>query len=179
MRIHFLVDETKAKSYLVVAAAGLHYDLQVSRKELRELVLPGQRALHMKDERASRRREIADTIARMAAMGIAATIYDAGRRYRTEKDRRAMCLEALVADVIRHDQARITFDLDESLLSWDRQRMIELTRDAGAKDRIVYTHATRAAEPLLAIPDAIAWCWAKGGDWRRRVEPIVREVRQV
>ncbi|WP_228516893.1 hypothetical protein [Curtobacterium sp. VKM Ac-1376] len=23
-------------------------------------------------------------------------------------------------------------------------------------------------EPLLALPDAVGWAWAKGGDWRRR-----------
>jgi hypothetical protein len=32
---------------------------------------------------------------------------------------------------------------------------------------------------LLAIPDAIAWCWAKGGDWRRRIESVVTDVREV
>ena len=42
-----------------------------------------------------------------------------------------------------------------------------------------YRHEAAAAEELLAVPDAIAWCWAKGGDWRRRVEALVVDVRQV
>ena len=66
----------------------------------------------MKGERDPRRREIADTIVRMGDMlGIQAVIYDAGRAG-TEKQRRAPCLEALVEDAAKHDQARIVFDLD-------------------------------------------------------------------
>jgi hypothetical protein len=34
-------------------------------------------------------------------------------------------------------------------------------------------------ESLLAIPDAIAWSWAKGGHWRARVSEIVTDVRKV
>lgn len=180
MNVKLYLDETKAKNYLVVTAGGTHTDLQVCGKELRNLILPGQRALHMKDERDQRRRAIADTITRMADLGITATVYDAGRRGRTERDRRRRCLEAIVTDASAlDDEVRITFDLDQSLLRWDRQQMIELTRDAGTKDRVTYLHSTRQAEVLLAIPDAIAWCWARGGAWRRRVEPIVADVRRV
>lgn len=32
---------------------------------------------------------------------------------------------------------------------------------------------------LLAVPDAIAWCWAKGGQWRDRVQLLVTEVRLI
>lgn len=179
MSVRVFVDETKAKGYLVAAATGLQPQLATPRKELNTLVLPGQRCLHMKDERDSRRREIADAIVRMKdGFGIEATIYDAGRTGPTEKDRRARCLKAIVNDAARHrEQTQIIFDRDESLVSFDRQKMIEYTRAAGAKDRITYDHSTRQTELLLAIPDAIAWCWARGGQWRRRVEPIVVDVR--
>jgi hypothetical protein len=36
-------------------------------------------------------------------------------------------------------------------------------------DTLRYEHRRAAAEQLLTLPDAIAWCWAKGGDWRRRI----------
>lgn len=133
----------------------------------------------MKDERDSRRHAIADTVARMADLGLETTIYDAGRRHRNERERRACCLRALVLDAAQLPQSTITFDLDESMMSWDRQQMIELTRALGCGDRVRYSHATRSAEVLLAIPDAVAWCWARGGAWRRRIEPIVRSVQEV
>ena len=48
-------------------------------------------------------------------------IYDAGRAG-TEKQRRAPCLEALVEDAAKHDQAKIVFDLDDSLRSGTASR---------------------------------------------------------
>jgi hypothetical protein len=41
-------------------------------------------------------------------------------------------------------------------------------------------NSTRAEhELLLAVPDAIAWCWTKGGHWRDRVQPLATEVRSI
>jgi hypothetical protein len=55
--------------------------------------------------------------------------------------------------------------------------LIEITRDVGSRDTLRYQHRRAATDQLLAIPDAIAWCWAKGGDWRRRIDPVVTMVR--
>jgi hypothetical protein len=68
---------------------------------------------------------------------------------------------------------------DDSLVRSDTQHLIEFTRTAGCKDTLRYEHLRPTSEPLLAIPDAVAWCWAKGGDWQRRIEPVVTDVRQV
>jgi hypothetical protein len=65
------------------------------------------------------------------------------------------------------------------LLSWNNQRLIEFTRAAGCRETLRYEHRRAASEMLLAVPDAVAWCWAKGGDWRRRIEPVVTDVRDV
>ena len=37
-------------------------------------------------------------------------------------------------------------------------------------------HRRAFEECLLALPDAVVWCWAKGKQWRRLVEPLVTEV---
>jgi hypothetical protein len=34
-------------------------------------------------------------------------------------------------------------------------------------------------EPLLWLADAIAWSYAKGGDWQRRVNPLISGVTKV
>jgi hypothetical protein len=142
---------------------------------LRGLVLPGQRRLHMKDENDQRRRSIATAI---AVSGVTATIYDAGQRYRNERERRAACLHALIMDVAHRGDAMLVLEQDDTLLSWDNQRLIEFTREAGYRDTLHYEHCRGASELLLAVPDAVAWCWAKGGDWRRRIEPVVTDVRE-
>ena len=40
-------------------------------------------------------------------------------------------------------------------------------------DGLQYGHLRAAEESLLALPDAVAWCWAEGGVWRQAVEPLV------
>ena len=57
--------------------------------------------------------------------------------------------------------------------------LIEFTRAAGRRETLRYEHRRASTDLALAIPDAIAWCWAKGGDWRRRIEPVVTNVREV
>ena len=34
-------------------------------------------------------------------------------------------------------------------------------------------------EPLLALPDVVAWSWVRSGEWRRRLGPIVTSVRHL
>lgn len=55
-------------------------DLDPLCKIIRDLILPGQRRLHMKDENDRRKRAIASAI---IATGIQVTVYDAARRYAT------------------------------------------------------------------------------------------------
>jgi hypothetical protein len=173
---HVFVDETKRRGYLLAAGVVVPGDLESTRRMLRGLVLPGQRRLHMKDENDQRRRSIATAI---AVSGVTATIYDAGLRHRNERERRAACLHALVFDAAQRGDAMLVLEQDDTLLSWDNQRLIEFTREAGCRETLRYEHRRAASELLLAVPDAIAWCWAKGGDWRRRIEPVVTDVREV
>jgi hypothetical protein len=150
---HVFVDETKRRDYLIVAVVVVPEDLDRIRLMLRGLVLPGQRRLHMKDESDPRKRSIATAI---AVSGVQATVYDAGRRYRNERERRAACLQAVVEDVARRGDAMLVIEQDDSLVSWDNQHLIALTRAAGCRDVLRYEHRRASAELALAIPDAIA-----------------------
>jgi hypothetical protein len=111
---HVFVDETKRRGYLLVAGVVVPGDLDSVRRMLRGLVLPGQRRLHMKDENDQRRRSIATAI---AVSGVTATIYDAGRRYRNERERRAACLRALIIDATQRGDAMLVLEQDDTLLS--------------------------------------------------------------
>src|SRR5699024_4714763 len=39
-----------------------------------------------------------------------------------------------------------------------------------------YEHLRAKSEPLLWIPDAVAWWWVKDNNWRERAKPVVRNV---
>lgn len=175
MSSHVFVDETKHRDYLLVASVVVPGELETLRRMLRGWVLPGQRRLHMKNESATRKRSIATAI---ADSGIQATVYDAGRRYDTEWQRRSACLRALVVDVAERGDTMLVLDQDDTLVAADRTLLYRAVREEGCPN-LRYEHRRAATEQLLALPDAIAWCWAKGGDWRRRIEPVVADVRVV
>lgn len=107
------------------------------------------------------------------------TIYDAGQRYRDPLDARSACLQAVISDTTAGEETLIVLEQDDSIIQWDRQRLIELTRAESRRDNLRYEHRRAKTELLLTVPDAIAWCWARGGHWRRRIEPVIATVKQV
>ena len=111
--------------------------------------------------------------------GVQATVYCAGPEHRNERERRAACLNALIEDHADVRNAHIVLDEDKTMVNFDNQKLIEYTRAAGCRDTVSYEHKRSHTDALLAIPDAIAWCWAKGGDWRRLIDPAVVNIRNV
>ncbi|WP_125775112.1 hypothetical protein [Antribacter gilvus] len=166
------VDESKSGAYLLVAVAISPTRLATARKTVRSLVLPGQRRLHMKTESDVRRRQILSTFDHA---GFTVRIYRADTNFKNDIMRRRACLDALVADIARCGHTRLCLESDESMDARDRRALALLTRTHGCQD-LVYFHERAAAEPLVAIPDAIGWAWARGGGWRQRAIPLVEAV---
>jgi hypothetical protein len=174
---HIFVDETKERGYILVASVHAATDVEGLRKTLREkFILPGQSRIHMAKERDARRRAIADAICRA---DVTATIYDAGCRYRDPLDARAACLQAIIDGLPPGEQTLIVLEQDDSILHWDKQFLYNAVRAAGIAGRVRYAHHRAKTELLLAVPDAIAWCWARGGRWKDRVQAAVIDVKQV
>jgi hypothetical protein len=51
----------------------------------------------------------------------------------------------------------------------DRQGVHLVLEALDVHGQMIYEHLRPFEEPLLWIPDAIAWAWGAGGDWRRRI----------
>jgi hypothetical protein len=68
---------------------------------------------------------------------------------------------------------------DDSLVSFDNQRLIEATRSTGQRETLRYAHRRAYEKLLLALPDVTAWCWVRSAEWRRRVGPVVTAVRRL
>lgn len=165
------VDETKHRGYVLVAAVLADHELSVARTLIRDLLKPGQRRLHMKNESDGRKETIAKAL---VVAGMRANVYDAGRHYRTQLAARRACLGALVDDLARSEaETVIILDLDESLVQSDRKTLYTSIRQSGTVRLLRYEHRRAVADPLLAIPDAFAWCWAKGARWRSHIAPAV------
>jgi hypothetical protein len=118
-------------------------------------------------------------VSALAAMPIAATVYDAARRYPTERAARAACLGGLVEDLAAAGDTQLVIEQDDSLVRSDRHELYRLARAAGITDVLEYRHQRAHEEPLLALPDVVAWCWVRSGEWRRRIGPILAPSRTI
>ncbi len=112
----------------------------------------------------------------MAGLGAKVTIYDASA-LASPRYARAACLEAIVADASDIGAHRLVLEQDDSLLRSDQRLLYQQVRKVGCAETLAYEHMRPSAECLLWVPDAVAWCWAKGGDWKRRVRSMVGDVR--
>jgi hypothetical protein len=166
------VDESKARGYLLAAAVMAPADLSWMRKHLNTLRHPGQRRLHFTTESESRRKAI---LCGLTDMGVTAVMYDASA-YCEEKAARRAAMSRMVDDVVGMNSTLLVIERDDSLVATDCRTIRDRLIRAGYEDTLRYEHLRAHEECLLAIPDAIAWCWARGGEWRRRVLPLVTDV---
>lgn len=162
------VDETKAKGYTMVAAVVVPHDATELRKEMRALVLKGQRRIHFTRERDSRRRLI---LSRLVELRVQAHIVQSTAN--RQADGREECLMQLVELAADNDHTRIVLERDASIEQADRRILYREVNSRGMRSTLEYGHEAAHDEPLLWIADAIAWSHAKGGDWRRRIEPML------
>ncbi len=174
MSAHVFVDETKENGYLVTAAALLPGNLAQARQTMRGLVLGKQRRIHFTKESDARRKQILDAIEGLAP---AVTVYDSSRHPRRQQ--RETCLHHLVGDLAAVQARMLVLETDDSLLALDKKLLYRRVRELGCADVLEYRHLRAHEEPLLMLPDAIAWCWHRGGWWRQRVRSLVADVREL
>lgn len=170
---HVFVDESMRDRYLLVATPVGAHDLARRRRGIRDLVAPGQHRVHMVKESAPRRRLV---LQRLVDLSLTSTVYEAGRQHRSNLARRRACLERLVEDSLAAGPVRLHLESATGVDQHDRQQMIELARRLDDRDALAYQHEHARAEPLLSAPDAIAWAWSRGGEWRIRARPLVDAV---
>lgn len=166
-------DESKAGGF-VLAAARIHCnDLARLRAEINDLRLPSQVRLHFVAESAARRKLILKTLA--SAGGIGAVIYDA-RCIVDDRTARAVAVAQMTADAAAVRASRVVLEADDPAVAADRLIIKRELDRAGARHAVGYDHLRAREEALLAIPDAVAWCFTKGGEWMKVAEPLIAEI---
>lgn len=173
MTVHAFVDESRRGSlYLVAAAIAQPGHLRQLRRELRRLLLPGQREVHFNDQKDPRRRVLADAIARLLVEV---------RVYRRSCDRddepyRQECIDRITSDLLIRGAHRLVLDSRAELDANDEATIRAAIVRHPHSTRLVYEHVDSASECLLWVADASAWCFGAGGHWRKRIDPIVSAV---
>ncbi|MGL5866789.1 MAG: hypothetical protein ACRCYX_13145 [Dermatophilaceae bacterium] len=170
---HAFVDENKSTGLIVCVAVLDERCVGQARQAMRALVHKGSRRVHMTRESDRHRRIVLNGI---RVLPVRVEIYAARPTPGwCLLDVRARCLTQIVEDTPKHGYTKLTVELDESLGKRDRQVLYDATRTTG-REYLAYDLVPAAREPLLWIPDAIAWCWARGGEWKQAVKPLVAQV---
>ncbi len=166
------VDESTSDDYLLMCAVVAVRDVNAARTAMRALLLPGQRSLHMKNER-NRAEKILAAIVDLAPQ---VTIYRVDRTV-AAMEARGRCVRRLAHDAVTRRIARVVLDPIDSVVERDRSWIIQGARDAGHHvPPFDYHHQKRHEEPLLWIADAVGWAWARSGSTRAAVSSIVTVV---
>ncbi len=142
---------------------------------MRALCMKGQSRVHFTQEGPRRRSEILNAI---SATPVEIDIYDA-TAIGDKREARTRCLQLLVVQVAASGGRRLVLEQDDSLVLADQADLYSAVRAADAEDRLSYEHLPARSEPLLWIPDAAAWCWARGGSWQSRIRERVRDVHRL
>ena len=167
-------DESKARAYVMAAAAIPPSSADHVRRELRGLLMPGQTSLHFRSESDSRRRQILDLVERQ---GWSAHLIVALPK--NQRDARDACLRHLVSLAAELRSARLVLETDDSLVEQDKRLLYAACRAGLLQEAFDHRQMRRREEPCLWVPDAVAWCYARGGLWRSRVLRLVTSLATV
>ena len=85
---------------------------------------------------------------------------------------RERCLRELVVQLCLSEVKNIVLESDASQNPLDRKVLSKILADLGVEGEVGFAHELPNDEPLLWIPDAIAWSINRGGEWERRVRQM-------
>ncbi len=164
---HAFVDESFADAYILAVVLVPANEVNPARSALRGILRPRQRRIHFNDERSERKLQV---LASMSTLDLAASVYVTKNR----REARETCLTQMVPDLVATGARRVVIERDDSLVQFDRRTLASLIRPH--TQQLEYVHLKAHEDLLLGVPDAVAWCWAKGGRWRDQVSAYTRET---
>lgn len=165
------IDESKENDYLIVVAAVADGDVNQMRAATAALRLKGQQRIHFVKESPQRRRAILQAF---ADLGVRTYLFSAHGV--TDVAARQWCLESVVDLAAEVKARRIVLETDDSIVDSDKRTLYRSLDSRGMRETVSYGHQRAAAEPLLWIPDAVAWSHQKGGEWKNRAAPLIERI---
>ena len=170
MSQHAYVDESvRGLAYMLCVTSVASSKVKDARKRLRTLTSPGQRRLHFSGESDRRRRFL---LREMGGLGTGSVMYVA--RHRDQVAARAAILTAVVGDLLEQGTTRLVLESRVNQDQRDRS-VIAHALGSGVSTPFTYAHSGAHGEPLLWVPDAVAWAWGRDRRWKK----VVRDLQLV
>lgn len=162
------VDESIEKQYRLCLVAVPTSELNVTRKSLSTLRLKGQKRIHMSKESDARKVQILNHIQKMENWKCIILETKVSRLSNSEARQRLFFLasshklwKSITHLVIEDSTDR---DRDQSTLTWIKNN---------SEHKIDFDFAKPSEDECLWLADALAWAYAKGGNWRKKIKSRV------
>ena len=159
-------ESIRGRDYIMCVSLIPSSDARTARRKLRGLAARGQRRIHFATESDKRRRAL---LSQIATVGTSSVIYVA--RHRDQVAARSAIVEVVTADLLT---SGVTFFVLESREGQDHRDRAIIAGELGTlrPPPFGYTHRTPGGEPLLWVPDAVAWAWGRGNKWRTTIREL-------
>lgn len=159
-------ESVRGRAYMMCLTMVSSSKVKDVRRNLRALASPRQRRVHFVKESDSHRRRI---LREMAGLDTTSVIYVVEHQHQLAA--REAILRSIVNDVVKDRVSRLVL---ESRAGQDRRDRSIIARaiGSGLGTPLDYAHHVAHDEPLLWIPDALAWSWGRGGHWRKSVDEL-------
>lgn len=167
------VDECKLGGFTLAASSIPCGEVTRLRATVNGLRMPAQPRIHFVSESPQRRKHIITTLTEAGA--IKTVVYDA-RGIVNIKDGRDTAMARMAADQAAIPASRIVIESDDSLIATDQAIIRDQLEKAGVTEIVGVDHMKAYEEQLLAVPDAVAWCFTHGGEWAKLAEPLIANV---
>lgn len=164
-------DETiRNKRYGIAVALACGCRQNALEKAIRQLLLPGQRRLHMAKEQPRRRREILSAIQKLRITGVYAEAQG------SELDARAACWGTLVPHLLDLNVRKLHIEQVVGSEHVDRASISDALAKRHSLDCLEYHHMSHRGVPLLWLADAMAWAVGRGEQWAERLRDVVLKI---
>lgn len=150
--------------YLVCLSSCEDVDLAGTRRAVRDLRLAGQRRIHFSSESNRRRRWILRETSRLE---VSSTVFHTTEH--DERTARRKVLQTAARHAIATGVQDLTIESRRGQDDLDRATLFDVV-GRGAKMR--YRRVVPHDEPLLWIPDALAWAYGRSGECRRLLDRL-------
>jgi hypothetical protein len=87
---------------------------------------------------------------------------------------RRTCLQDALASLADRPISRLVIELAEPEYERDRKSIAEVVDKVPWLETASVEHLPGHTDPMLWVPDALAWAYGAGGSWRAQLEPVIK-----
>ena len=174
MSYNTYIDESARSGYILAGVNVPQSQQNAIRRVLRNLRAPDSSHIHMYRESRGRQEMISKVV---AELDLKAWVISVAPETAKEPQARNLAMKCISEIQSIRSSGILTLDYINRHRA-DNSILREIAQNSDFQFPH-YRHMNSRHEPLLWLPDIIAWCYGRGGTWRDAVEPLVTEVIEI